>query len=222
MPRNPVSASAATDPRATGLGGGRASRDANTGSDTAAHKALSATHTTVVRINPSAGINQKAIAKTPMTAPSVLLAYSGAIECPRCPCTVSRSIAGSVAPMAAVAGKSRKKVPQNATVHCHNTPGVGPMIRSSRELHGDMANANTRLQQAMIASQLAYQRTGWSARSIRGPRIHAPMPRPPKNAVTTASTAADSWPSHNADCWVQIIWYPRPANPDANISASAT
>src|SRR6187402_142490 len=194
MPRNPVSAKAETEPRSVNTG--RAAPVEKTISDTTAHVTFSAAQTAVVLISPHDGISQKAIARTPITAPRVLLAYSGAMGRSR---TARRAMAGSVAPIAAVAGRSSRNVPKNATVHCHNGFGVGPTIRSSTELHGAIANANTRLQPAMTASQPAYHLTGLAARSIRGPSIHAPTASPPKKAVTTASTAADSWPSHSAD-----------------------
>ena len=44
----------------------------------------------------------------------------------------------------------------------------------------------------MTSSQPAYQRTGRALRSMRAPSANAPTASPPKNAATTASTAADS------------------------------
>ncbi len=185
------------------------------------HKTFSAAHTAVVRIRPSAGINAKAISRTPITAPNVLLAYKAAMDrCGVANRAVSRSIAGTVAPIAAVAGRSRANVPQNATVHCHNGLGAAPVIWTNNAPDGDIANANRRLQPAITASHAAYHRTGRAALSMRGPSTHAPTAIPPKNAAITASIAADSWPNHRAHCWVQTIWYPKPAKPDASISAS--
>jgi hypothetical protein len=121
-------------------------------------------------------------------------------------CAVTRSIAGSVAPIAAVAGNSTQKVPTKATVHCHHGVGWAPVRSSMPWLIGAISNASSTLQTAIDSSQAAYQRPGRALRSISGPSASAPAARPPKNAVTTASTAAASWPSHKAPCCVQTIW----------------
>jgi len=42
--------------------------------------------------------------------------------------------------------------------------------------------------------------------ATRAPNVNAPTASPPKNAATTASTAADSCPSHNAHCCAHTIW----------------
>ncbi len=121
-------------------------------------------------------------------------------------CAVMRSIAGSVAPIAAVAGNSSRKVPQNATNHCQAGAGCAPVNRSTQALNGGIAKISSRLQSAMTSSQPAYQRTGRALLSMRAPSSSAPTARPPKNAATTARTAADSCPSHRAHCCVQTIW----------------
>ena len=147
------------------------------------------------------------MASTPITAPSVLQAYSGAIEQPAWPSrAVTRSIAGSVAPMAAVAGSSKKKLPKNATDHCHRAPGCVPVKPSIHSLMGAISSASARLHRAISSSQPAYQRSGRALASMRRPSTSAPTPSPAKNAVTTASTAAASWPSHSANCCVHTIW----------------
>ena len=90
----------------------------------AAHSRFSAMHSPAVRASPMAGTSQNAAASTPSTAPPVLQAYSAAMDrlaaacAPRRHCRLMRSIAGKVAPMAAVAGSSSKNVPQKATDHC--------------------------------------------------------------------------------------------------------
>ncbi len=162
--------------------------------------------TTAVPRRPSPGTSQKAAASTPITAPSVLLAYRAAMDRPCARrCTVRRSIAGSVAPIAAVAGSSSTKLPRNATDHCHSGAGCTPVSRSSPALIGATANTSSRPHRAMTSSHPAYQRTGRRLRSMRAPSVQAPVARPPKNAATTASNAADSWPSHSVHCWVQTI-----------------
>ena len=164
-------------------------------------------HTPAVRARPNAGTSQKAVASTPSTAPKVLPAYSAARARPGGRQAASTcAIAGKVAPIAAVAGSSKKKVPTKATVHCQSGDGCAPVRASSAPLAGAISSASATLQPAMASSQPAYQRAGCGLRSMRGPSASAPSASPPKNAATTASTAADSWPSHSALCWVQTIW----------------
>jgi hypothetical protein len=111
-----------------------------------------------------------------------------------------RSIAGSVAPIAAVAGRSNRKIPEKATNQCHAGLGFAPMACSSQVVTGAKKNASARLQSAITASAAAYHRPGERLRSMRGPRINAPAASPPKKPAVTAKTAADSCPSHNALC----------------------
>ena len=153
------------------------------------------------------GTSQKAVASTPRTAPRVLLAYSAAIgEARGARPASTRSIAGSVAPMAAVAGSSSKKQPTKATAPCHEALGWAPIRPSKASLRGAIVSANTRLHSAISSSQPAYQRAGRGLRSMRRPSTKAPSARPPKNAVMTAITAAASCPSQREACCVQTIW----------------
>ena len=71
-----------------------------------------------------------------------------------------RSIAGSVAPIAAVAGSNSRNVPKNATDHCHAGAGCTPVNRSAQALNGGIATISSRLHSAMASSHPAYQRTG--------------------------------------------------------------
>src|SRR5262245_16864553 len=116
MPRNPVAASrnasnrAAFEMRATTVGAGAFVRY-DSAQDSPAQIRLSAAQAIAVRCNPIAGANQNAIARTPTTAPAVLHAYKDAIERgapgiaePNCDAILS--MAGKVAPIAAVAGSS--------------------------------------------------------------------------------------------------------------------
>ena len=123
-----------------------------------------------------------------------------------CRSAKARSIAGSVAPIAAVAGRSTMKVAQNATVHCQTGAGCVPVMPRTQSPKGAMSISRTTLHPAIAASQAAYQRAGRVLRSMAGPSSEAPAARPPKNAATTARTAADSWPSQSAHCCVQTIW----------------
>src|SRR5262245_25720415 len=86
-----------------------------------AHKRLSATHAVAVRNNPNSGTSQNAAPSTPSTAPNVFAAYSAGID------PNTRCIAGSVAPIDAVAGNSSRNVPQNATNQCQAADGCGPI-----------------------------------------------------------------------------------------------
>ena len=154
------------------------------------------------------GISQNAAASTPTTAPNVLLAYNAAIDlaCPRPRSgAVRRSIAGSVAPIAAVAGRNRTNVAQNATDHCHAADGWAPVSRRTASLKGGATSNSSRPHTPAISSHATYQRTGHALRSRRAPSASAPTASPPKNAARTASTAADSCPSHKEHCCVQMI-----------------
>ena len=180
---------------------------ANSFSATAAHRRLSAAQTAAVRARPNSGTSKNAAASTPRTAPKVLPAYSAAIDAPcRRICARTRSIAGSVAPIAAVAGSSKTKVPQNATDQCHAAKAARRSDRAANPSRAPSGTASARLHTPIAASHAAYQRAGFGLRSMRGPSSSAPTASPPKNAATTASTAADSWPSHSALCCVQTIW----------------
>ena len=173
----------------------------------AAQPRLTSAQTATVRSRPRPGTSQKAVASTPSTAPKVLLAYRPASGvAPACRWANSRSSAGSVAPIAAVAGSSAKKVPAKATAHCQAGLGWAPVRASSAWLKGARPSASSRLQRAISNSQPAYQRAGCGLRRMRAASRPAPTARPPKKADTTASTAAASWPSHSATCWVQTTW----------------
>jgi hypothetical protein len=97
-------------------------------------------------------------------------------------------------------------VPRNATSHCHRGAGSAPVRRSAQALKGPTAAIRTRPHSAMTSSHPVYQRTGRGLRSMRPPSVSAPTASPPKNAATTASTAADSCPSHRAHRCVHTIW----------------
>ncbi len=97
-------------------------------------------------------------------------------------------------------------MPANATDHCHAGAGCTPMIRSAAALNGGISASSSRLQSPIASSHAAYQRTGRALRAMRDPSANAPAASPPKNAVTTASTAADSWPSQSPHCCDQTIW----------------
>ena len=152
-------------------------------------------------------MSQNAVAITPTTAPSVLQAYSAPTVRPSPPHdAIRRSIAGSVAPIAAVAGSSIRKVPPKATVHCQAGAGLTPVQAMSALPSGAISAAIATLHSATSASQPAYQRAGRLLRSMRGPSTSEPMANPPKKAAMTASTATASCPTHSALCWVQAIW----------------
>ena len=98
----------------------------------------------------------------------------------------TRSIAGNVAPIAAVAGNSSKKVPKKATVQCHTGEGCAPIRSSSKPETGASRTASAKPHAAMTTSHAAYQRAGLrlrrcasSARARRAPGRRR-RPRPPR------------------------------------------
>ena len=117
-----------------------------------------------------------------------------------------RSIAGNVAPIAAVAGSSSQNVPKNATIHCQTGEGWTPVDRRTHALNGDMANTSSRPHSDDDELASGVPAHGARLLSIREPSNHAPIETPPKNAATTARTAAASWPSHSAHCCVHTTW----------------
>src|ERR1043165_1519621 len=210
MPSRPVRARVPSEVRApldTGMGA--ASDDAggdepvaNTRSAASAQARFVAAQTIAVARNPASGISTKAAPSEPSTAPSVLAAYNGAMAAPARICAPTpacdartRSIAGSVAPMAAVAGSNHRKVP--AKIHAQCATGAGDS--GNHDTHvadsGASPNASTSAQPPITASQIAYARAGFAPRAMRAPIVNAPSDSPPKNAVTTASIDAASWPS---------------------------
>lgn len=96
-------------------------------------------------------------------------------------------------------------MPPNATDHCQVALGRVPINSSRPALVDGNSNATTMLHTAITTSHDAYQRPGISLRSMRGPSASAPIASPPKNAATTAITAATSWPSQIAVCCVHAI-----------------
>ncbi|WP_377155968.1 hypothetical protein ACFJIX_27875 [Roseateles sp. UC29_93] len=118
----------------------------------------------------------------------------------------TRSIAGSVAPIAAVAGSNNRKLAPKVTIHCHHAGGSAPIQCSTASPTGCISTISASPHRPITASQARYPRKGDADRSIRPPKVIAPSASPPKNAVTTASTAAASKPSHSAHCCVQTIW----------------
>src|SRR5262245_36685308 len=104
---------------------------------------------------------------------------------------MKRSIAGNVAPIAAVASRNSKNVPQNATDHCQPAGGSTPVVRVTQPPKGDHTKSKITLHNATTSSHPAYQRTRCALLSMREPSASPPTASPPKNAATTASTAAD-------------------------------
>ena len=212
MPSRPVVASNTSRPDGEASESGDVSVAASSGSAansrnaTTVQSRFSVMQTSAARVRPKAGISQNATPSTPSTAPKVLPAYRAAIWVPsRRNCARTRSMAGRVAPMAAVAGSRSRKAPQKATVHCQAAAGRGPVRSSSQPAIGPIDSARTKLHAPITASQAAYQRAGCALRSMRDPSSAAPTASPPKKAATTAKTAAASCPSHRALCWVQTI-----------------
>src|SRR6185369_16996968 len=123
-----------------------------------AHSRLSATQAVAVRTSPNSGTSQNAAPRTPRTAPKVFAAYSAGID------PNTRCIAGSVAPIAAVAGNKSRNVPQNATNQCHAADGCGPIRFSNHPDTGSNSKASARLQTPITASLAAYQRAGFVLR----------------------------------------------------------
>jgi hypothetical protein len=115
-------------------------------------------------------------------------------------------MAGSVAPIAAVAGKRKRKVAVKATLHCQSGAGCSPMTACAQASNGDAADRITSPHAAITPSHAAYQRVGRTLRSMRSPNASAPTAMPPKNAATPARTAAASWPSQSALCCVHTTW----------------
>ena len=202
MPSKPVSASTAEATARFGRANcRRRRRSAPAGKQLAVRPARTAGSAAAQiargRAGRTRGTSKNAAASTPSTAPNVLPAYSACdATCPRSRNGARiRSIAGSVAPIAAVAGSSSMKVPQKTTDHCHAGDGCAPIkLEQPADAACGMTNASARLHAPIDGSHAAYQRAGCALASMRAPSSSAPTASPPKNAATTASTAADSWP----------------------------
>src|SRR5882757_9524790 len=165
MPRKPVAASGNRTPLARDRADDGSPLPAKSFSAAAAHTRFSAAHTSAVRARPNSGTSQNAAARTPATAPKVLPAYSAALGEPwRRICAKTLSIAGSVAPIAAVAGNSSTKVPEKATAHCQAGEACAPVRSSSHLLAGAKRNASARLHNPIAASHAAYQCAGFGLR----------------------------------------------------------
>ena len=119
-----------------------------------------------------------------------------------CRCAVRRSIAGSVAPIAAVAGSSSRNVPQNATDHCQTGAGCAPVNRSTqraeRRHREDQQQAPERDDELAAGVPAHRPRAALDARArarARRPRARRRTPPPPPaprrtRAPATARTAA--------------------------------
>ena len=173
----------------------------------AAQAAFMAAHTSAVFVKPSAGTRKNVAPSTPATAPSVLAAYKPPIAKPSWrKRSVTPVMAGSVAPMAAVAGSSSANGPANAISHCHPSDGCAPVRLARKALAVGNQTAKTTAHTAISASQPAYQRCGAGLRAIMLPTPQAPSANPPKKAMITANTDTTSCPSHVPNCCVQTIW----------------
>src|SRR5262245_16969015 len=207
MPRKPVAtrSQGSLGSRGAAVPSGDAAVGAKTRSAVTAQSRFSAAQTAAVRPSPSEGTSTNVEPRTPSSAPNVLPAYSAATLPRSSPARSARSSAGSVAPIAAVAGNRTTNVPEKASSQWATGDGRAPISRSNTSVAGTQSQANARLQAPISVSQAAYQRSGRALSSIVGARHSAPRPRPPKKAATTASTAADSCPSQSAACSVQTI-----------------
>ena len=210
MPRKPVSASRprALRARSRSTPGALATvaQRGKAASARAAHNKLSPAQITEPFKSPSPGITANESASTPSSAPAVFHAYNAEIERSRRSSPVSRSIAGSVAPMAAVAGRNSRNVATKAIVHCQPADGSAPVTRCTTAASGDHAVATSKAHDPIAISAPTYQRRGSGHFSIRAPSASPPSESPPKNAATTASIAAASCPSHSEHCSVHTIW----------------
>ena len=135
----------------------------------------------------------KVVSMVPATAPRVLAAYSPPTDQPSWRSREKRrSAAGNVAPMATVAGSSKKKGTRKATVQWRRGEGETPIKRVAKKFPGGMRNTSTTAQAPMSNSREAYQRPGTRLVLTRRSRLQAPRARPLKKAATTASTAGIS------------------------------
>src|SRR4051812_29647474 len=170
MPSRPVSASVTSSPRvvdAPGAARGAAASDGTAAPNTrvavTAHVRFVAAQISAVARSPIDGINTNAAPSAPRTAPSVFAAYSGAIDAPR-PSSRIRAIAGSVAPIAAVAGSSHRKVPPKIHAQCASGAGESGNADTHAADSGAKPNASTSAHVPMTASQIAYPRAGRALR----------------------------------------------------------
>ena len=114
-------------------------------------------------------------------------------------------MAGSVAPMATVAGISSRSVPQNTLAHCRNADGCSPIIAGIRSLNHGIIGINANAQTPITISRITYQRPGTALARMCLSSAKAPIASPVKNAAITAKTATISWPSATASILVQTI-----------------
>src|SRR5262249_8043045 len=148
MPRKPVAARSqgSLGSRVAGLASGDAAAGVKTRSAVTAQSRFSAAQTAAVRLSPSEGTSTNAAPRTPSSAPNVLPAYSAAMWPRGSPNRSTRSSAGSVAPIAAVAGNSATNVPENASSQWPTGDGRAPIRRSNTSVAGIQSQANARLQ----------------------------------------------------------------------------
>src|SRR3954469_21450101 len=145
MPSSPVIQSApSVDRAAPAVAITGAARPAERTRDAASAQAPFVTaHAIAVARKPANGISTNAAPSAPSTAASVFAAYKVAIEAPRSPASATRrSMAGKVAPIAAIAGSSNRNVP--AKIHVHWSKGEGSMGSHATHWVESAGNANAR------------------------------------------------------------------------------
>ena len=192
-----------------------------TSSARAAQVRFSAAQIHAVACRPCSGMATNTASRTPATAPAVLPAYSrGSSE--RRAVRNCRSSAGSVPPMAKVAGSSSASGKPNASAPCTAADGSGPIQRATGAAMDGSSSVTPRPQPAIRTSSSAYQRDGRVLRSMGPESRKEPAARPPKKAPSTASTAMTSWPSATPKPAVQSICQTRPQAPEVKTRISAS
>ena len=167
---------------------------------------FSAASSQSVRLNPICGASKNVLTSVPPTAPAVFSAYSRPTCRPSPTQAVkTRSAAGSVAPMASVAGASRTKVPPKASNAWRAADGSAPISVGRICPESGMSMVSASAQSPIRPSMPAYQAAGLGLPAMRRDSASAPRPRPTKNAASTASTETISCPSETVSIFTQTI-----------------
>ncbi len=119
-------------------------------------------------LSPSAGINTYGASSVPATAPNVLAAYTLPMDS-FCGALTERnfSIAGSVAPIAIVAGSSENAGIANAIVQCFSGSGSSPMNCSASSFTRGIAKLTSTAHAPIVSSNPHNQSPARASRGIK-------------------------------------------------------
>ncbi len=147
------------------------------------------------------------MSSVPATAPNVFAAYTLPMDsC--CGASAERnfSIAGTVAPIAIVAGSSTRAGTVNAINQCWNASGASPMRRNANSFAPGIKKLISNAHAPMVSSNPPSQKPARALRGMKRSSPHAPSAMPAMKAAMMASIAGISCPSPVENIFAHTSW----------------